>query len=287
MGWDTTRRLKIFPKNGNLESIDIESILQGINSTVRSMSEQIIFSTNLNEVCYEVSWNSSKLSGEINFNEETTIIWDLASFENGPTLIGKATNQHFDSVNYETAIFTFDEIRIIGNSEKLETFFTTYIPNWKYLVKHNQFIIDGDNSTLYQNGYYTAGNRFELGDKKRRNKLKERINREFNNTKLNYTLNHTFQIFEEVFQTNFKLLDLIKFTQENEYSNPYSDFKRIEIYFKNRIIKQLEWYQWENIHTNRNGELWKSKSADYWDNCVNINYIEFINKLKEKADNRL
>jgi hypothetical protein len=285
MGWDTTRRLKLFPKNGILESIDIESILESINSTVRSMSEQIIFSANTNEGCYEVSWNSSKLSGEFDINTETTIAWDLASFEEGPTLIGRVTSKDFDSVRYEPALFAFDAIRIIGDSKKLETFYDTYLPKWKYLAKHNQFFIENNNSTIIVNGYYTAGNQFELGDKNRRIKLKETINRESNNSNLHYDLGEIYQIFEEVFETNFRINDFVKFTQENEYSNPYAGFDKLEFYFKNRIVKILEWYQWENNLTNQKGQLWRSKTADYWDNCVNINYREFMQTIKEKADN--
>lgn len=276
MGWETTRRLKLFPKNRILESIDVESILADINATVASMSDQIVFSTNEQEGCYEISWNSSKLSGNFNINSITTHAWDLMSFEDGPTLVGRINGNEFDHSNYEPALFAFDEIRIIGNFEQLENFYDTYLPTWKTLVDNNQIEIEANKSTIKCNGSYTAGNQFDIGDKKRRKKLKETINRAPNNSTLHYTLNETDQIFEEVIGTMFKLNEFVKRTQENEHVNPFPNLEKIEFYYRNRIVKSLEWFQWENKFINKSGGLWKNKSADYWDNCVNIKYREFL-----------
>jgi hypothetical protein len=284
MGWETTRRLKVFPENGKLDSVEIENILSDIDATARSMTSQIVYTLNEEENCHEISWNSSKLTGKFEIDFSSSIVWDLMSFENGPTLIGRITKNEFDNFIYEIALFAFDEIRIIGELGNLESFLNKYIPSWKILKQNNQIKIDEEKTILKTKGYYTANNQIEIGDKRRRSKLKERINKQPNNTTLNLELKEIYQIAEETISPRFNIKELIKFTQENEYSNSYKGFEKLELYFNKRIVKSLEWYQWENEFTSQSGKLWRSHTADYWDNIVNLDYLKFLNKM-EKADN--
>jgi hypothetical protein len=287
MGWDSTRRLKLFPINGDINSINIEEVLKKIDESSRSLSSQIVCSINHQDCCIDISFNSSKLSGDVDVNTSTTVLWDLLSFEESPTLIGEVSHQkEVDSINYETAVFAFDQIFIKGNQSSLVSFYDKYFPKWKYYASKEKFIQSDEHSILKIKGFYTACNQTDIGDEARRLKLNERINKQTNNHELGYQLYETNRIIEELIPDEhcpFLIQKFINLTRKFQYENKFEGIDSIEFYYKSRKIKVIEWLEWEDKGTGRKGALWNHWSADSWNNCVNPSYLEF--KQKRKADN--
>ena len=53
MGWNTTRSLRFYSKNDDIGSINIESIIEEISNTARSLCNEIVYSKNDHENCYD------------------------------------------------------------------------------------------------------------------------------------------------------------------------------------------------------------------------------------------
>jgi len=277
MGWDSTRILKFYPKNGNLESINIEAIVDEISASVRSLCNEIVYSKNNYENCFDLKFNSSKLSGEFTFNKQTTEVWDLLSFEEGGTQIGNISEMtEFENTYYQVALFTFDEILISGNPGKLSSFFEEYFPSYKYLASKNKFETRDNIVNINVSGFYTANNQHDTGKAKRRKKYKQPIclisQEEFHEQ---YEVNG---LFEDVIPSQgnwINLKKLLMFFDNIEYENPYESLKSISFNYKNHEVKKAEWVEWENEYTNQKGSYWKFLSGDGWANCVNPFWKEY------------
>lgn len=277
MGWDTTRVLRFYPKDGVLGSINIERIVEEINATAKSLSNEIVYSKNTFENCYDLKFNSSKLSGEFSFSQETTEVWDLISFEEGETRIGNISEMtEFKNTYYKTALFTFDEIVINGVPEKLTSFFEKYFP--LYSAPALKEVIDnrGTQVVMSTNGIYTSNNQHDTGGSVKKRKGKKPI-RAISQDEF-YEQCEVNGLMEEIVHSEESLIELeelITFFKNIECENPYKYLSSISFNYKNKEVKSVKWIEQENKYTNQKRKYWEFKSADSWRNCVNPLWNEF------------
>lgn len=282
MGWETTRNLRFYPKNGNLDSIDIASIIEGIIKTARSLSSQIVYSIDDHEKCYNLKFNSSKLSGEVVFDKNKVEVWDLLSFEDGGTNIGNiSTMADFKNSYYEIALFTFDQIKVRGKQSKLDFFYKEFLPYYEYLLSEHIMTRNEYEATINMIGFYTANNQHNTGNSKRRKKRKEFVclvtENEFQE---NYTASG---LFEDVIMNRnrgLKINELIQFLDNFEYENIFEGLESIDFLYENRMVKKVEWMEWQDKKTNPKKGHWQYRSSDWWDNCVNPKWKDFKEKKK-------
>jgi hypothetical protein len=282
MGHERTRRLRLYPVNGEIESIDIDKVLIFFDEPGRA-SSQIVCTKNNAEICYDISFVSSTRNHEnVQIDKQTTIVWELLSPEEFPTVLGNITEA--DELNngvYEPAIFMFNKVIIKGNHEKLKTFNEEIFPNWNLNFSKEKIIQDHLSTTLLLNVCYTYCNQNEIGDRR----LQERINREEDNYRLNFKLQHEFHLFEEFLPKKIGLdsfEEFIHLTSVHNTENIYEGISAIEFYFKNRLLKTLEWREQQDLETKETTGRWSHFSADWWDNCVNENYQNFVAEIKRK-----
>jgi hypothetical protein len=282
MGHERTRRLRLYPVNGKIESIDIDKVLIFFDEPGRA-SSQIVCTKNIPEICYDISFVSSTRNHEnVQIDKKTTIVWELLSPEEFPTVLGNITEA--DELNdgaYEPAIFMFDKIVIKGSLEKLKTFHKEIFPNWNLNFSNDKIIQDQLSTILLVNGCYTYCNQNEIGD----SRIKKRINREEDNFRLNFKLQHEFHLFEEFLPKNIGLdsfEEFIHLTSEYSTENIYGGISVIEFYFKNRLLKTLEWKEMQDLETKEITGRWAHYSADWWDNCINVKYQDFVTEFKRK-----
>ena len=279
MSYEVTRRLRLYPVNGKIESIEIESFIETILKTVRTLNRQVVCSLNTKQSFYDVSFNSKVGTGEININPETTIIWDLMSYEEHPTCIANISNEkEFDGRFYDEAIFSFDTIVVTGINTQHQEFYNKYFPNWRKYKEENRIKENINETTIDCLGYYTACNQREIGNYNRRIVLNEPIYKTNNNNQLKFQLELTNNIFEEIKTINpseYLMFNLSEFTWHNIYINEYQGLKKIEFLFKGRKVKSIEWTNWKHTKTGKSMGSWEHRSADWWDNCVNATYAKF------------
>lgn len=275
MGWEATRQLRLYPKDGRLEHVDIESIVWHIENTARSLSSEVIYAINDAQNCFELKFNSSKLSGDIIIDTNLIRCWDILSYEEGGTLIGEVTQ---DLSSYNVALFAFDEVAIIGEQAKLKDFYDEFIPIFNRASLKKKFVRSNTGMRIIMAGYYSATNQHDTGNSSRRAKTKEK-------SKL-----IRLEEFREIYPVNDLFVDVIpragkihleklnNYFNQLETVNDYEGLKSILFFYKNRLVKSVKWTEWEDEFTNKSGAYWSFHSADSWQNCINPNWIEFRNE---------
>lgn len=277
MGWNTTRNLRFYSKNNDIGSINIESIIEEISNTARSLCSEIVYSKNDHENCYDLKFNSSKLSGRLIFNRATTEVWDLLSFEDGPTQIGNITEMTgFDNSYYETALFTFDEIILKGEQKQLESICKEFFPEKKHVNPHIKKIDSDTEFSLKLTGLYKANNQHDTGNNKRRQKTKKTSSLVSDSEFQGYfTVDNLFEEIIRVESDLSKLREFLQYLEEFENENPFEGLERISFRYKGQNVKEVQWIEWENQYTDRKRTYWNYCSGDGFRNCINPKWSEF------------
>ncbi|MFK7772362.1 MAG: hypothetical protein AB8F94_09485 [Saprospiraceae bacterium] len=259
MGWDTTRIIRLFPKS-KLSHFDIVRFCKHIVNTSRGLTH-ILWSKNEIENCFDIKFESSKSSGELDFDHKKVDVWELISHENGGTGIGfyGQDNSYQNRPLYSTADFFFDKLQVSGKKEGVNTFYE--IIGFQNKLNQDFILIDGK----YKGGSQYPTN--PLGNSKEGKVSEVEINELLELRGMTCWIDS----FDKQNNLELDLNGFLEFVNGDVFENYFSGLDQIEFYYKNRCVKQIKWMSRKN---DEHG-MWNHSSSDWWDNCANPNWIEY------------
>ena len=259
-------KIRVYPNNGKInldnfkEKIEQLKVENSIYETI-----EIYYPKNLKfaEIRFTARRYPTMLTGIFEIKEND--LWIINANEGGSSdyIRFETRNKEMFWGFHEKAIYSFDEIRLIGNSklieENIEEIFGAGI---KYINKHE--IENG--IKIHLNCLYTGNSFFynedegEIKIEPFDNEVKEELN------------NETGEFWDMLFH-----VDGIKFKQNfyhplQQRPNGIKDFEyldKIEFYDKKRLTNKIEW------SINGGMDYWKHTSNDGFWNCGNSKFYAY------------
>ncbi len=265
MGWETTRILRIYPKE-KFGRFDIVKFCENIARTASGLSSHVLWFKNVAENCYDLKFNSSKSTGDLKYDPKLADIWELKSADQGTTGIGCHHLPQWQEGEYffDIAQFKFDHINIKGSPDGIGQLLETIgYPTSEYDPTQEHFILDLP-------GHYEASNYYNTIPITHHPKSRvAKINQaEF----LGLSGDTCFiEKIETHTENPIDLHDFLVFVNEDNYENYFKGLDTVEFQYNDRIVKRIQWISGKDEI--RGG--WIHSSADWWDNCMNKNWLGY------------
>lgn len=263
MGWETTRIIRIYPKNKS-NDFSIVKFCKNIADTATGLTTHVLWSNNRLENCYDIKFESSKSAGELEFDSKEVDVWEIKSYDYGGTIIGfyNKENNSSNSISFRKAEFFFDEIKLDGTKRGVDAF-----------LEVTSLKKDHKQEPIRINGKYHAGNHYQTIP----------LNNNVKGKTAQVDIDELLKLkgdccwidsFLQSKSLKIELDNFLEFVNGDVYENYFPGLDKIEFYYKNRCVKKIKWMPTKGYE---NG-MWFHSSSDWWDNCANINWIEYQKK---------
>ena len=262
-----TRIIRVYEKSRN-DKLDKNKLFETILSTAH-MNYELQYFENLEEGCFDLKINTKNGSGELGLEFSLFDIWEIYGDERNT--IKHQNKSIITEESVEFYFFGFDEIRIEGNQSKLDKFYKD-ISNSAFLDRK----VESESiRTIDVNGIYNSSCYYDLGeyDSKVKN-IKDQI-RKMTKDEFIEPQGKAAVVYD-VLTNGFKIHKLNQVLERIDYDcsdgKVYPNLSSIKFMWKGRIVNQII------RRADRKG--WLFQSADWWDNCLNPEWLEFKKKTE-------
>ncbi|PHN02584.1 hypothetical protein [Flavilitoribacter nigricans] len=278
------KSIRVFPKEGTINEMDALDICKQLIKNCKHLENQLQYRIDFQSNYIEMLFTATDGEHYLDIDFEKYHFWELAgSSYGGADWIKEVTS----AVNKrgEVAFYAFDKIEFIGNQETLMDFYKTiYEFNYENRITRSFKSPQKNKVEIDIKGIYTANTQTEIGGEDTRTpQRKDRFNllKEFG----------TFDnrgietiIFEErgFFLQEFFLDEIGKVGSAVSKIN---DLEEVIFCFNNKKIRTYKWIDNspQKVGKHRYG-YWKCNNADWWENCINPEWIKFF-EGKQTAEN--
>lgn len=276
-----TKIIRVYPKNERIENIDCQKICSHLANSATELWEKVIYFINQNENCLDIKYKSRRGTGELGIEDEIQNydIWITACGDNTDGF-QVTSNENQSENKYGINLYKFDEIKILGQHEKL---IRDFYPMFFYFGKEEKtppyFLSKAiekqfDNEISFnQAGVYTASNDYDIG--KKHSLVPELVSEEeFVKLRGESSFIENFLFYPSHYYGLESLLKTV-FDEgnQNQYgSDGIDNLIAIQFFYRKRVVKELKWEK----------SFWKFSSSDWWDNCISPEWIEY--KTRKKTD---
>ncbi|HAS40752.1 MAG TPA: hypothetical protein DCS93_09750 [Microscillaceae bacterium] len=270
------KMLRVIPKKDKIEDIDCHQICTNLAETGGELWEKVVYYINEEENCLDIKYKSRKGRGDLGIEDRPNQfdIWVIENSDGGDDIITCLNSHQYDlDAHYNTNLYCFEEIRIVGNQAGL---LQDFYPHFFYFEQSNppnylQKALDtkdGNCIKLDQKGIYNAGTIYDVGEKFSR--IPEAL------TKSAFFGPRQVPYFEAEFlllsNQNYGLTDLIQSAVSDKFTKfdwDKNNLFEIQFWNKGRMVKKIE-----------TGQHWTYFNAEFFDNTIEQNWIEYLSLWK-------
>lgn len=270
MGWETTRIIRLYPNVG-LDEFDIIEFCNHIANSASGLSTHVLWVKNDVEKCFDIKFESSKSSGQLLFDSSLEDIWEIKPFDYGETTISHYVQKknRYERVYKSIAFFKFDVIRLFGTIDSFDQF-----------LEFTDIKKEKNKDVIHSVGKYTGGNHYQLIP------LKQHKSEQVVQVKMSEFLllrgdNSWIERIELLDSPQINLNKYFEFINRDVFENFFKGLDMIEFHYKSRCVRQIRW----RPHKSYENGSWNHQSSDWWDNCTDVNWINF--QQKRKSENKV
>lgn len=274
MAMIVNKMFRVIPKKQKIENIDCHSICTNLAETGGELWEKVIYYVNEEENCLDIKYKSRKGRGELGIEDQLEVfdIWNIINYEGGPDYIYCLNSKEYDldMSNDTMNLYSFDEVRLKANHEKLMQDFYPHFFHFKddkppfYLEKvlrkkENNFV------SFKLEGIYNAGTMYNVGAAY--SKIPEKVTKEV----FFRPRNTSYWEAEFLFLNNIENYAIKKLLQSclkdklTSFEWDRANLVEIQFCYKNRLVKKIE-----------TAEHWRYYNAEFFDNTIEKHWIDYM-----------
>lgn len=263
------KMLRVIPKKQKIKDVDCHAICLNLAETGGELWEKVIYFVNEEENCLDIKYKSRKGKGELGIENKSKDfdIWTIENYEGGFDNIYFSNSKEYEmNMPFETTnLYCFDELRLRGNHDNLKQdfypkFFHFNNDKPPYQLENVLKKSKDEYISFNVNGVYTAGTIYSVGEEFSRTPELQ--------TKEEFHKPRNVSYWEAGFLImNYELKKLIQTAMKDRFNSiewDKSNLSEIQFCYKNRIVKKIEV-----------GEHWKFFNAEFFDNTVEKNWIDY------------
>lgn len=263
------KMLRVIPKKQKIKDVDCHAICLNLAETGGELWEKVIYFVNEEENCLDIKYKSRKGRGELGIENKSKDfdIWTIENYEGGFDNIYFSNSKEYEmKMPFETInLYGFDELRIRGNHDKLKKDFYPKFFHFNNDKPPSQLEnvlkkSKDDYVSFNVNGIYTAGTIYSVGEEFSR--IPElQTKEEFHKPRNVSYWEADFLIMK------YEIKKLIQAAMKDKFTSiewDRSNLSEIQFCYKKRIVKKIEI-----------GEYWRFFNAEFFDNTVEKNWIDY------------